>query len=274
MSSLRYPSDGFAGSADAVTFKPVKYNGRSKGPVSGGGYITLYMPETTPTVVNSNMWGRESMGGAGPLGLAKRRAGETVLGDLAAMDLSKGMSDENKQKTIENLKGMFSEIKKDGQAIGKQIGLQMAGGMLSMSPNSIMQQKTGQIYNPNVELIYQGPAFREFGFSFNMIPKSSGDAQIINQIIREFKRYSAPNTSGGGMYEIPYVWEISYLGDAKNFMNKFMAAACTSVSVTDNDGIAYYGAHKDGAPLQTTLTLQFKEVDMVLREHHTGPRGA
>ena len=106
-----------------------------------------------------------------------------------------------------------------------------------------------------------------------MIPKSSKDAQAINSIIREFKKWSAPKESGGGMYEIPYVWQVTYRGPASNFMNKFKPAALLAVSVTDNDGYAYYGAHRDGAPLQTTLSLQFKEVDMVLRDDHTGSRG-
>ena len=87
--------------------------------------------------------------------------------------------------------------------------------------------------------------------------------------------WSSPDAKGGGsMYEIPYVWQVSYRGPCASYMNKFKPAALTSVSVTDNDGLAYYGAHRDGAPLQTTLSLQFKEVDMVLREDHaSGRRG-
>ena len=215
------------------------------------------------------------MGGPGPLGLAKRKLGETILGDLNKADIGKLHTEEEMQPFIDNIKDMVGDLKGLAKPALVQMGTQLAGEALGMSANSILQQKTGQIYNPNVELIYQGPGFREFGFSFNLIPKSSGDAQMISQIIREFKKWSAPSTQGAGdgMYKIPYVWQVSYKGPCASFMNKFKPAALTTVSVTDNDGIAYYGAHKDGAPLQTTLSLQFKEVDMVLREDHTGTRG-
>jgi hypothetical protein len=271
--SMRYPTDGFAGNGDYVAFQYMKYNARGNGGGAGGGSIMLYMPETTPTVTNPNMWGRESMGGPGPLGLAKRRVGERVLGDLNSMDLSKGLDEEAQGRIKGGLKDMMRGIKKEGQAVGKQIGTEMVAGALGMSANSILQQRQGQIYNPNVELIYQGPQFRSFGFSFNMIPKSSGDAQAINAIIQEFKRWSAPKEAGGGMYEIPYVWQVSYMGPAAAHMNRFKPAALTAISVTDNDGYNYYAAHEDGAPVQTTLTLQFKEVDMILRDDHSGPRG-
>ena len=273
--SLRYPSDGFAGAGDYVSFTPIEYSARGNMGGGGGGYITLYMPETTPPVSNVNAWGRtDQTGGQGPKGRAKRALAERVLGDLNQMDLTKMQSEETMGKIKGGLKDMVSGIKSQGQAIGKQMATEMVGSALEVSPNLILQQRQGMIYNPNVEMLYQGPQFRSFGFSFNMIPKSAQDAATIDAIILAFKTESAAQlTGGGGMYRIPKVWLVNYMGDAKNHMNRFKPAALTSITVTDNDGYPYYAAHEDGAPVQTTMTLQFKEVDMILKDDHTGPRG-
>ena len=272
--SLRYPPDGFAGGGDYVSFQPVDYNSRDSGGGGGGEYITLYMPETTPTIANNNAWGSETVGGKGPFGKFKRDLGMSLAGGLNDISLTEMNSKEVMGQVKGGLRDMVKKAKAGGEGIGKQIATEFIAGQLTMSGNAILQQQQGQIYNPNVEMIYQGPQFRSFGFSFNMIPKSARDAAIIDAIILAFKTESAPQLAGnGGMYKIPKVWLVSYMGAAQAHMNRFKPAALVSISITDNDGYNYYAAHEDGAPVQTTLSLNFKEVDMVLKDDHTGPRG-
>ena len=270
--SLRYPSDGFSGNGDFVTFKPVKYKSRGSGGGGGGGYITMYMPESLPAVSNVNQWGQFSPG-TGLIGQAKL----DFIGGIAeggyGIDFTKPMNEDQKAKTRDMFRNYFENIGNNAQAGIKEGAIKGLSGMMNMQPNQVMSVTQGTIYNPNIELAYEGPQFRSFGFSFNMIPKSGGDASTINQIIREFKRYSAPEAISGGMYEIPYVWEISYMGPASGYMNKFKPAACTSVTVQDNAGINFYAAHKDGAPVQTTLSVTFMECDVITRKDHSGARG-
>jgi hypothetical protein len=270
--ALRYPADGFSGDADYVTFSHTEYKGRSPG--GGGGYITLYMPESLPQVSNPNSWSVFSPG-TGLIGKAKLDAFGGLANGATDIDLTKPMSEDQKTNAIDKMKGYFGGLGASGQGLLKEGALKGVAHAMGMNnPNQAMSVTQGAIFNPNIELAYDGPRHRGFGFSFNFIPKSAADSAAINQIIKEFKTWSAPEAISGGMYKIPHVWNISYTGKAAGYMNKFMPAACVSVDVMDNAGIAYYASHTDGAPVQTTLSLQFMEVDVITRkEAKMGPRG-
>ena len=73
-----------------------------------------------------------------------------------------------------------------------QFALQAIPQLSGKSPNQLLALQTGQVYNPNVELLYQAPNFRTFSFNFDFIPSNAGEADTMNQIIRSFKSNSAP----------------------------------------------------------------------------------
>ncbi len=118
--------------------------------------------------------------------------------------MSKNSRKAEMEKGIDRIKNKFDNIVENGGPLARQALLTGAAKQLNMSPNQVMSVKQGQIYNPNIELAYKGPALREFSFSFKMVPKSAGEAAAINHIIREFKRWSAhQRIIGGGMYRYP-----------------------------------------------------------------------
>ena len=279
--ALRYPSDGYGGDADYVAFKPIKYSSRSGYSGGSGGYIQLYMPESQPLVTNGNMWNQMTF--HNPLtGAAGGLAGQAVQDGLAGLnnfvldnDMTAPIGEDRKSRAIDDFKDYAANLGSSAQPILKQTALQAIAGALGYNPNQVMSVTTGKIYNPNIELAYQGPGLREFNFSFNLVAQSQQDTQIINNIIREFKKWSAPAESGGGMYEIPYVWQISYMsgGGQNSNLGKFKPAACMAVTVQDNASTPFYTAHQGGAPVSTSLSLAFKEIDVILRKDHTGGRG-
>ena len=273
--SLRYPSDGFSGDADYVSFRHQRYSSRqgNGGGGGGGGYITLYMPENMQTVSNANAW-EEFTFGAGPVGgVVEDLFDEAVR--VTNIDFTKGMKKEAIEKGIDRVRNKFEALGNNMGAIGRQLALDATGQMLNISPNQALSVTTGQIYNPNIELAYNGPGLRTFAFRFKMVPKSAGEATNISNIIREFKTWSAPQLIEGGMYEIPHVWQVNFMsgGGMNAFQNTFKPAALTNVTVQDNTGLGYYSAHQGGAPISTSLSLTFKEVDVITRRDHTGLRG-
>jgi hypothetical protein len=273
--SLRYPSDAFSGDADYVSFRHMKYTSRgSGGGGGGGGYITICMPEQMPPVNNKNNWGELSVFAPGPLGALQRDIAEEVI-NLTDINLKEGMSREAQNRGIDRIRGKFDAVVDNAGPLARQAALTNAAGAIKRSPSQVLSVTQGQIYNPNIELVYNGPGLRHFGFTFNLVPKSAGDASIISSIIREFKTWSAPKVISGGMYEIPHVWQISYMsgGGQNGFQNKFKPAALTDIIVTDNQGFGFYSAHEGGAPIQTTLQLGFQEVDVITRKDHSGMRG-
>ena len=160
--------------------------------------------------------------------------------------------------------------------VAKQAALQAMGQeILGGTPNQMLALSRGQVYNPNVELLYQQPQFRQFSFNFDFVPKNERDANAMNQIILNFKKWSAPKDLENGMFEVPYVWQVKYhTGSGENeFMNKFKPAACMNVSVVANQATDMHVSHVDGAPVQTSLGLFFKETDIILRDDHTSGQG-
>ena len=51
-----------------------------------------------------------------------------------------------------------------------------------------MKRTTGQVMNPNMELLFNGPSLRSFGFTFKLSPRTSQEANNIVKIIRLLKK--------------------------------------------------------------------------------------
>ena len=56
------------------------------------------------------------------------------------------------------------------------------GGNVSI--NSLLARESGQIINPNLELLFSGVTLRTFRFSFKMTPRSTTEKDQIKNIIR------------------------------------------------------------------------------------------
>ena len=256
--SMQYPAD-LSGEADYVSFQHVEYRGR-RGTSDGGGGITLYLPAPAPAVPMSNSWSSSGEKFAGPVGQFRRDVAETAVGIASAEDFSIGGIRRGLSDTLEKFKNT-----KVGP-MARQAGMVAAGQLAGVSANQIMSVTRGEIYNPNIEMFYNGPQLRSFDFSFTMSPKSKQDAQAILAICKEFKTWSAPQEDGQ-KYKIPHVWKISYGGAAAKYYNKFHAAACTSVNVQYNAGMDQHMTFIDGCPVVTGLMLSFTEVEIVTRKH-------
>jgi len=61
-----------------------------------------------------------------------------------------------------------------------------------------LQNALGQFVNPQMQLIYQGKDFRNFTMSFIFTPKTSAEAQTVQNIIDSFVFYSSPGIVNTG----------------------------------------------------------------------------
>ncbi len=278
--TLRYPKNaGASFDSDYVTFTPLKYRTnvkeRSKAaapvePTAGAQQVVLYMPNSTPGMGNSNGWGKEEF--AGPIGEAQK-IGATAVGGAAAQLMGGASVSDMGQELKNKATSAMKEIRVKG--VAAQLGMRMLSGLVGASPNQQLALGAGKIFNPNVELLYTGPNPRTFSMSFDMIPKNEAEAREINDIIMNFKKWSAPADGGNGMFDVPHVWQVTYMtgkGENKN-MNRFKKAACTNVQVQANSSTDMHVAHLGGVPIITSLTLNFQEVDIITREDHTAVGG-
>ena len=150
------------------------------------------------------------------------------------------------------------------QAIG------VFGGNVSI--NQLLAREQGIIFNPNMELLFNGPTLRGFGFSFKFTPRTKEEAEEVKNIIRVFKQYMAPKTttSGAGSNNsptylgTPSVFELSYRkGSGEHpYLNRFKQCFLENMSV-NYTGEGTYATYEEGEPISMIMTLQFKEIQPI-----------
>lgn len=65
-------------------------------------------------------------------------------------------------------------------------------GASGLSENGLLSGSSGIVFNPNLEVLYEGPDFRTFNFQFSMFTKSQKDAEAIKEIVDNLKMASLP----------------------------------------------------------------------------------
>ena len=261
---------------DYVSFSPEPYRtnntnagtGAAGAPASADAQsVILYMPNSTPTVGNANAWSEMTF--TGPLGQLQKDT-SALVGEAASQFGGGASISAIGQRFTDNLQNGGTAALKNAKAAGGQLGMKMLGGFLGTTPNQMLALGSGNVYNPNVELLYSAPQMRSFAFNFDMTPKNPTEAQMVNRIILNFKKWAAPLDLENGMFEIPYVWQIQYkTGTQTNKnMNQFKKAALSSVSVVANQQTEMHVAHSGGVPITTSIQLSFQEVDIIVRQDH------
>jgi len=132
---------------------------------------------------------------------------------------------------------------------------------------------TGEIISERMELAFKGINKRQFQYTFKMIPKSAAEADEIKNIIHLFKRNMLPEMTGGDAsgrrMTIPNTFNIQYMynGADNNFLHKIGECVLENFSVAyGGEKYATYNPTANGAPpVETTITLAFKELDLVTR---------
>lgn len=142
--------------------------------------------------------------------------------------------------------------------------------------NQIISRTSGQVFNQNVELLFNGVTLRPaYQFSFDMVPRSQQESEMIKKIIRTFKknmtaRKGDPSEAGGGLFvKAPNVFKLEYMSGGKQhpFLHRFKPCALTQMSVNYN-GSAQYATYSDATPVHMQMTLQFQELSPLYSEDY------
>ena len=265
-----FPSDLAETGMDVIKFtmlefKPRKISGgaaaglgkiqkREKGR-KGIGTVMLPVPGGI-TDQNNADWGD---GRANPLQVA----GLDIAGSAIASGLEGGGT-----AAANQLKGLA----KSATEAKKLLGGFFAAGAVGLDPNEVLARTQGAVINPNLELLFKGPALRPFNFTFQMGARNEGDSLQIMEILRFFKQGSAPQrTEAQMLIKAPHTFQIEYLhrGAKNKFLNEIKECALLSVGVnyTPNNN---YATFANGAPVSIELTLGFKELDPVFNDDYEG----
>jgi len=135
---------------------------------------------------------------------------------------------------------------------------------INITPAQILARSTGQILNPNMELLFNGPSLRTFRFQFKFVPRGPKEAEEIRNIIRTFKYHMAPKVDGQTFLKTPDIFELRYRqgGKPHSFLNKFKQCFLSSVNV-NYTGEGNYTTYDDGTPVSMIMDLTFQELEPI-----------
>ena len=119
------------------------------------------------------------------------------------------------------------------------VSMLLKAASFDISPEQILARGFGIVPNSNLELLFQGPTIRQFGFNWRMSPRSKEEAANVKRIIRFFKQGSAPrkldsqSSVGAGSLFLgtPNVFKLTYrtAGNKEiSGLNKFKNLNCFS----------------------------------------------
>jgi hypothetical protein len=136
------------------------------------------------------------------------------------------------------------------------------GGNLSAA--QLLARETGQILNPNMELLFEGVNLRSFKFSFKMTPRNQKEAKRIRDIIFLLKKSMCPSGAGSLYLKTPKIFELTYKkgGSDHPYLHRFKQCALIDMSV-NYTGEGVYATYADGSPISYIMDLGFKELEPI-----------
>ena len=141
----------------------------------------------------------------------------------------------------------------------------------NMSANSLTSRSSGQVLNPNMELLFKGVQLRTFPFTFTFTPRSRDESLIVKQIINIFKRSMAAKTataasgaSRGIFIQSPDIFELRFMrgGRPHPFLYKMKPMALKSMNVNYSDTGAFI-TYEDSTPVKMSMNLSFTELNPI-----------
>ena len=277
---LRYPRQSLEQFGyDYIQIKAFEYEtggalagaGRKRGFGPGGrfkkGYETIQLPMQPNLSESMGVdWGQNRLndieaelaqGAMGAMGNAANGNFKAVGADVAKTfeDMAGSLKDEGTKKAVA---AYFA-----GQAVGA----------------NVMGRATGNVINPNLELLFTGPQMRSFNFNFTLTPRDREEARTCRKIIRAMKRNMSPQRSDQNLFlKTPRIFELKYIYGEGNtehpFMNKFKPCACRSFNVNYTPDGSYMTYAGEPSMTSYTIGMSFGEIEPIYADDYKGGNNA
>ena len=228
---------------------------------------------------NTTDWGQKTMTNT------EGQLANTLVDRFMGGTLGKDGADATEKGFIDQMRSIGSDVTNTIGPLVKdttfrrktQLGLVAgaAGALgLNIDVDQAITRRYGVINNPNLELLFNGPALREFTFTVRFTPRSTDESARVRMIIRALKQHMSvkknPRSStklGGSNWLLgtPDVFKLRYIKaktqkDIKG-LNKFKTCALKSLSVDYTGEAGRFAAYDvDSQPITTLITLNFSEL--------------
>lgn len=166
--------------------------------------------------------------------------------------------------------GLDTEIQK---ALARSLAAQAVnvfGG--NVTPDQILARQRGEIFNPNMELLFNGVTLRTFKFSFKMTPRNKNESDQVKLILRSLKQNMSPRSGSGDkgyFLKTPNIFELKYRKGNEDhpFLHRFKQCALTDIAV-NYTGENIYATYGDATPVSMIMDLTFRELEPIYYEDY------
>jgi hypothetical protein len=154
-----------------------------------------------------------------------------------------------------------------GGAVGKVGTAALAAARSSTA--KLLLSTQGLAINPQQQILFDGIDFRTFQMTFVFTPSSKQEADMVKDIIKTFKKHAAPKLveEVGGMFWVPpSTFNLDFFFNGAINTKISRVAECVIENIDVNYAPNGWSAHTDGSPIQTVMTINFKEIELIDRD--------
>jgi len=239
--------------------------------VSALGTIYLPMPQNIQDM-NAVGWGDDSLNTLAAAGL------NFAKGTIGSPELISGFVDRLKSVAT-GAAGAAGPLQTLAQNFFASQAVNALGANTSL--DGVLARTTGQIVNPNMELLFKSVTLRSFNFEWDLIPRSDTESAAVWEIIKTLKvnmapkRETASNAPNGGrpssglFIKSPNVFRLKYMSgsDQHPFLHSFKPCALLQMGV-NYTGNGSYATYYDKTPVHLKLSLAFQELNPIYAEDY------
>ena len=192
-------------------------------------------------------------------------AGQMALASIALKTITDGF-----KEGMNEVETQLSNISGNRNDVGEAIATQIAGAATG-DQKALMQRSSGQVMNPNMEMLFSGPQIRDFSFTFNFTARNATEGKTILQIIRFFKQGMAPIKTKSNLFlKSPHTFKLEYKNGNKTHkaLNRFKECALKTCSLQYTpDG--NYATFEDGIMTKYQMSLAFSELEPIFNSDYS-----
>ena len=163
------------------------------------------------------------------------------------------------------------------EGIGKELtfkAIGAAGELVGAEGLEALSKKAfGEASNPYMEVLFDQMSLRTFTYNFQFAPRNQEEALEVQSIIQLFRFHMAPELrpNVNRYVGLPSQFDIHYMFLSKdgvasenNYYNRIATCVLTDCKVNYTPtGVKSF---EDGGPVQTTMTLSFKEIELMHKD--------
>ena len=267
----------------AQNSKPIQVQGDKLIGSDVMGSIFLPMPKAQD--VNATAWGKSELNASGLLALGSAELADSIFSFGGFVPSTSQQNREQRQLQEEAKKDQQRGNETTGGGLGvfqaavNQFNVTVASVLTGqeLDQDTFLARTGGHVLNQNAEMLFQGPAIRNFNFSFTMIARSQKEGREIRNMIRFLKTGMAPKFRNTTFIATPDIFTLEYkngptdkdiLKTANRFSQGGLALTNMSVDYAPN---GYWSAYRDSQPVAVKMDLSFSELRPIYEGDQTDP---